>query len=76
MNDPVAHANPVADRREVGGGCVLVTEPAADFGDAFDVAGHPIHPPLLFDDSRKSQVGSPERRHLRREKRIPPQTFT
>ena len=76
MNDAVAHADPIADGREIGGGRVIVTEPAADFGGAFGVAGHLIQPPLFFDDSRKSQVGSPERRYLRCKKRIPPQTFT
>jgi hypothetical protein len=54
MNDAVADANPVADGWEVGGGRVIVTEPAADFGDALGVAGHSIQPALLFDDSRKS----------------------
>ena len=76
MDDAVTHADPIAHRRKLRDRRVLVTEAAAHFGRPIDVAGDPVLPALLFDHPRKTQIGSSERCHLCREKRIPPQTFT
>jgi len=49
---------------------------SADLRHAVDIAGEAIQPALLLDDTGKRQIAAVERRGMRIEKRIPPQTLS
>ncbi len=73
--DAAGRANPVADRRKIGGARRLVSKAAADLRPPVQVAGDPIQSALLFDHASPLQPGAVLTAHLRFEETVPAKAF-
>jgi hypothetical protein len=75
MNDPLLHADPVADDWKIGRPGRVVPKAAADLDPAFGIAGDAIPSALLFDNARPPQREARFVRDLLFKETVPPIAF-